>query len=184
MANLLESPNIQALLKRLSVDDYHKLGEIGILTEKVELIEGVIIQKMPKSPIHSFVVDSLIRIFRGIFPETFLIRSEQPIIINNSEPEPDISVLSGQLSDFKSSHPKTARLVVEVSVSTYDLDFQKQFIYASANIEEYWLINLKDSEVEIYKNPSLGKYLERKIYLLSEPIELEKNQIIFHDFIK
>ncbi|HNF17578.1 MAG TPA: Uma2 family endonuclease [Leptospiraceae bacterium] len=177
MTTLLEHPEVQALVNRMSLADYHRLAELGLLPEKIELIDGVLINKMPKSPKHAFTVDYLLSIFRNIFRENFIIRSEQPLSIGNSEPEADISIIPGALIDFRNSHPDTARLAVEISVSTYELDYQKQFIYADALVPEYWIINLKEKELEVYKNPSSGKYLEKKIFRSSDTIELEGTKI-------
>ncbi|HMV42810.1 MAG TPA: Uma2 family endonuclease [Leptospiraceae bacterium] len=80
-------------------------------------------------------------------------------------------------------HPATARLVIEVSLTTYDLDFQKQFIYADALVMEYWLINLKEIEVEVYKEPNSGKYLEKKIDRSKDSIEIEGHQIQLKEFL-
>ncbi|HNF17677.1 MAG TPA: Uma2 family endonuclease [Leptospiraceae bacterium] len=183
MTTLLEHPAVQALVNRMSLSDYHRLAELGLLPEKIELIDGVLINKMPKSPKHAFTVDYLLSVFRNIFHQNFIIRSEQPLSIGNSEPEPDISIISGTLSDFKSRHPDTARLTVEISVSTYELDFQKQFIYADADVQEYWIINLKDRELEVYKNPSSGKYLEKKIFRSSDAVELEGTKISLREIL-
>ena len=183
MTTLLEHPNIQALVTRMSVADYHKFGELGLLPEKIELIDGVLINKIPNSPKHAYVIDFLINKFRKIFITNYFIRSEQPISTKKSEPEPDVSIICGDLSEYKLSHPTTARLVVEVSITTYDLDFQKQFIYADANVPEYWLINLKDMEVEVYKNPAGGKYLEKKIYRPTDSIEIEGTTIELKEFL-
>lgn len=177
MTALLEHPAVQALVNRMSLADYHRLTELGLLPEKIELIDGLLINKMHKSPKHAFTVDYLLSVFRNIFRENFIIRSEQPLSIGNSEPEPDISIISGTLIDFRNSHPDTARLAVEISVSTYELDYQKQFIYADALVPEYWIINLKEKELEVYKNPSSGKYLEKKIFRSSDTIELEGTKI-------
>ena len=183
MTTLLEHPSVQALVTRMSVADYHKLGELGLLPEKIELIDGVLINKMPKFPKHAYVIDFLTNTLRKIFQTSFIVRSEQPISTKKSEPEPDISVIFGELADFKSSNPTTARLVIEVSLTTYDLDFQKQFIYAEALVAEYWLINLKEMEIEVYKNPVSGKYLEKRIYRSTDSIEIEGTAIELKEFL-
>ena len=92
MTTLLEHPAVQALVNRMSLTDYHRLAELGLLPEKIELIDGVLINKKPKSPKHAYTVDYLLSIFRNIFQQNFIIRLEQPISIRNSEPEPDISI--------------------------------------------------------------------------------------------
>lgn len=184
MTTLLEHPSVQALVTRMSVVDYHKLGELGLLPEKIELIDGVLINKMPKSPKHTYIINAVSKLLRKIFEQKgYYIQIEQPITTRKSEPEPDISVIQGTEKTHYSEHPNTARLVVEVSITTYDLDFQKQFIYADANVSEYWLINLKDMEVEVYKNPASGKYLEKKIYRSMDSIEIEGTIIELKDFL-
>lgn len=184
MTTLLEHPNIQALVTRMSVADYHKLGELGLLPEKIELIDGVLINKMPKSPKHTYIINAISKILRKIFEQKgFYIQIEQPITTRKSEPEPDVSVIQGAERNHYSEHPTTARLIVEVSITTYDLDFQKQFIYADANVPEYWLINLKDMEVEVYKNPDAGKYLEKRIYRSTDSIEIEGTVIELKEFL-
>jgi len=72
--------------------------------------------------------------------------------------------------------------VAEVSLSTYELDFQKQIIYANALISEYWLVNLKDNELEVYKNPVSGKYLEKRIYHSSDVLQIETTEITLSEF--
>ncbi len=99
MTTLLEHPAVQALVNRMSLADYHRLAELGLIPEKIELIDGVLINKMPKSPKHAYTVDYLLSIFRNIFQQNFIIRSEQPISIGNSEPEPDISIILHTILD-------------------------------------------------------------------------------------
>ena len=71
MTTLLEHPNIQALVTRMSVAD-HKLGELGLLPEKIELIDGVLINKMPKSPKHTYIINAVSKILRKIFEQKVL----------------------------------------------------------------------------------------------------------------
>ncbi|MBK9499546.1 MAG: Uma2 family endonuclease [Leptospiraceae bacterium] len=181
---LLKYPNVQAQVYRMTVNNYHKLVEQGVLSKKTELIDGILIDKTPESPKHTYIINAISKILRKIFEQNgFYIQIEQPITTRKSEPEPDVSIICGDLSEYKLSHPTTARLVVEVSITTYDLDFQKQFIYADANVPEYWLINLKDMEVEVYKNPDAGKYLEKKIYRPTDSIEIEGTIIELKEFL-
>lgn len=184
MTTILENKNIQSMIAKISLKDYHKLGELGFLSEKMELIEGVIFNKMPKSPKHTFLVNSIAKILISIFNEKdFYVQIEQPISIQDSEPEPDISVIEGNQKDYSNNHPTSARLVVEISLTTYELDFRKQFVYAKANIPEYWLFNLNNFEVEVYKNPNSEKYLNKKIYLSSDFLEIEGTKINLKEFL-
>ena len=89
----------------------------------------------------------------------FWVRQEASITTHDSEPEPDISVVPGKDSDYK-QHPTTAKLVVEVSVSTLAEDREMAFIYAEAGVEEYWIINATERSIEIHRQPQAGRYQE------------------------
>src|SRR6266550_4613184 len=98
MMDAAESPPTPlrgAQLWPLSVAAYRTLGEAGLIPKNTELLYGFVYTKMSKSPFHSFLVARLLRLLRAIMPPTHLVRSEQPITCQNSEPEPDISVVRG-----------------------------------------------------------------------------------------
>jgi len=178
MIDLLEKPATRARVTQLSVEGYHRLYEQGLIDEKNELIRGVIIQKMPKSPQHVFAIKYIIACLSNIFQDNFCIRKEDPLTLEDSEPEPDIAVVAGSDLDFAEAHPTTARLVVEVSKTTYDLDYDKQLLYAEAKIPEYWLVNLDKRETEVYSEPKNGVYTQKKVYGKNEAIIIEKKSIV------
>src|SRR5580692_3361385 len=125
MMNAVESVQVPlrgAPLWPLSVEAYRALGEMGLIPKNTELLYGFVYTKMSKSPFHSFLVVRLLRLLRLVTPPAFLVRSEQPITCQESEPEPDISVVCGDESDFFADHPRTAELVIEVCVSSHDYD--------------------------------------------------------------
>jgi Uma2 family endonuclease len=177
MVDLLEKPSTRARVGKLSVLGYQHLYTQGLIDEKNELIRGVIIEKMSKSPEHAYAITYLSSRLAGIFGESFFLRQENPITTTDSEPEPDIAVIQGHPSLYAKKHPTSARLVVEISKTTYDLDFDKQFIYAEAGIPEYWLVNLEKSETEVYRRPEAGRYVERTIYVKGKTIQLEGSEI-------
>lgn len=177
MVELLEKPATRARVGKISVKGYHSLYEQGYIDEKNELIRGVIIQKMPKSPQHVFAVTYILEALREIFGPDFFLRSENPLTLKDSEPEPDIAVVEGRDIDFAAKHPSTARLVVEVSKTTYDLDFDKGLLYAEANIEAYWLVNLDKGETEVFSNPQNGRYTKHQIFTKGSSISLEGHSV-------
>lgn len=95
----------------LSVEAYHVLGEAGLVPKRTGMLYGFVYQKMSKSPLHSFLVQSLQELLRGTLPRAFVVRIEQPITCADSEPEPDLAVVRGQIADFRLVHPRTAELV-------------------------------------------------------------------------
>ena len=134
------------------------MGELGLLGENYELLHGYIIEKMPKSPLHECISQKLLMILFKSAPSTFTVRPERPLSIGDSEPEPDISVVRGVPDDWRNSHPSTAELVVEISISSVDADLKKAEIYASANVPEYWLVRAEDCEIDVFRNPVGGRY--------------------------
>ncbi|MGI8603115.1 MAG: Uma2 family endonuclease [Verrucomicrobiales bacterium] len=158
MNALLERRQIRERVSPLSLEAYHQLGALGLLEEDVELLQGTLIRKMPKSPLHEFVVQVLANLFYAAGLPGLQIRRDSPLTIGNSEPEPDLSIVQGKPSDWLVAHPSTALLVVEVAISSLDIDVQKAAIYASAGIPECWIVRPKQREVDIYRNPQSGGY--------------------------
>src|SRR5437879_194757 len=85
----------------LSVAAYHVLSEAGVTPKNVELLHGFIYQKLAKSPYHCFLLARLLRFMQPAIPDSYLLRSEQPITCLKSEPEPDISIVRGTELDFR-----------------------------------------------------------------------------------
>jgi Uma2 family endonuclease len=86
---------------------------------------------------------------RGLLPG-FWVRKEAPLTLSDSEPEPDISVVPGKRSDYWAGHPTTAILVVEVAVSSTEIDREKGALYAEAGVSEYWIVLVQEGAVEVH----------------------------------
>ena len=99
-----------------------------------------------------------------------LVHKEDPITLADSEPEPDLSVVEGREGDYDNLDPTAARLVIEVAVTTVELDRAKVSIYAEANIPECWLVLGKENAVEVYTDPHDGLYLQRRLYSRAETL--------------
>lgn len=163
-----------------TVKEYYKMAEVGILmpTDRVELINGEIIQTSPiKSP-HANSITIIEEILYEQLIKKVTIRTQNPISISNlSEPEPDIAVVKYGRNRYSNQHPKPEDtfLLIEVSDSTlkYDRKIKTQ-LYAKASIPEYWIINIPDKQIEVFKKPKNGVYTETFIYQDKESIEAEK----------
>lgn len=150
-------------LRRFAIEQYDRLGEVGILTpdDRVELLEGWIVEKLNQRPIHGYVVGLLAEWFQQRVPLGFIVRCQLPITTHNSEPEPDLTVVQGNHHDFRNRHPSGAdcRLVVDVADTSLPRDRAKAGIYARAGIKEYWIVNLSDPCVERFElNSSTAEY--------------------------
>ena len=139
-------------LRKFSVEQYHRLGEMGVLTpeDRVELLEGWIVEKMNQRPIHGFIVRVLNEFFLRELPKGWLCQCQLPITSERSEPEPDIAIVCGMHEDFRNRHPSgtDCRLVIEVADTSLERDRAKAEIYRTAGVQEYWVVNIPDQRLE------------------------------------
>src|SRR5216684_5025549 len=135
----------------LSVKAYHALGEMGLIPEKTELLNGQVFQKMPKSPEHAYLQLFLAEALQAVLPSGTHLRSEQPITCVESEPEPDLAIVRGRKEDYRHEHPHTAELVIEVCVTSYEYDRSKLRAYATAGVKEVWLIKAPEKQIEVHR---------------------------------
>src|SRR5207244_3112541 len=143
----------------LSVAQYHQMLAAGILNDgdPIELLEGWLVSQMTENPPHRLAAE-LVRVqLEGVVPSDWHVQSPHPVTTEDSEPEPDASVVRGKRRDYKSRHPAASDLglMVEVADSSLELDrTTKQRIYARAKIPVYWIVNLIDRQVEVYTHPT------------------------------
>lgn len=163
MITMLENPAIRQLAQPLSLTGYHLLRDSGVLSIKTELLQGIVANKMTKTPWHEYLIERLIAELRTDLPATCFIRKEGPLTLMDSEPEPDISVVQGRPGDYRRQHPTIAELVVEVAVSSLSLDRAKARIYAAAGIPLYWLVDAHAQSVEVLSQPQATGYQSRII---------------------
>lgn len=173
MSSILELPAVRRRVAPISVETYHALSEQGLIGERTELLRGVIVEKMTKSPLHVTVVDTLYELLRAACRPELLVRKENPLTLTDSEPEPDLAIVAGNLGDFRNSHPRTARLVAEVVVSSEEVDREKAAMYAEAEVEEFWLVLPAAGRVEIFSRPVSGIYTDKRIVQRGEALTTE-----------
>lgn len=159
MNSLLSNPIIRDAVVPLTVKQYRRMGEIGVIDERTELIRGVILKKMNKSPLHTLTVKKLVNAVRPLLPSSNELRKEEPLTLANSEPEPDIAIVEEGSYDPENCHPSTAQWVIEVAVSSEAIDREKASIYAEAGIPEYWLVLPEKKLLERFTDPSGEAYL-------------------------
>lgn len=147
---------------RFTVEEYHRLGEIGVLTEndRVELIHGWIVPKMTLNPPHNNAVTALTELLPALAIPNTTLRVHQPITTADSEPEPDVVLAAGPRSLFKTRNPKPSEVILLVEVadsSLHEDQTTKLELYAGAKVAVYGIVNLVDRRVEVYTEPKGGK---------------------------
>jgi hypothetical protein len=166
---------------RFTVDEYHKMIEIGILSEddSVELLEGWITQKMSQNTPHQVTVDLVPDVLRPLLPANWRIRVQLPITTSDSEPEPDHAIVPGPATRYMVTAPVPADvgLLIEVSDTTLSRDRgQKKRLCARAKIGCYWIINLIDRQIEVYTDPTgpdpAPTYRQRQEYRVGDSVPL------------
>lgn len=171
---------VQVQRQLFTVKEYHKMAEVGILkpTDRVELINGEIIRMSPiKSP-HANSISILEELLFEQLLKKVTIRTQSPISVSDfSEPEPDVAIVKYGRTRYSKKHPSPSDvfLLIEVSDSTLNYDRKtKKKLYAKANIPEYWIINIPDNQIEVFKTPLNGVFTKEFIYRNEEKVKAEK----------
>ena len=151
----------------LSVSAWHGLIAQGLAPDRSELIRGEIVEKMPKSVLHTRLVNRLIKLLTVLVTAECWVRKEDPLTLADSEPEPDVSVISGNEDDY-AQHPTTALLVIEVSVSTLGEDREMAALYAEAGVSEFWIVNAVEQCIEVHRQPMSGAYQQQSRVALGQ----------------
>jgi Uma2 family endonuclease len=153
------------LAKRsITADEYERMGEAGIFGSdaRLELIEGEIYQMSPIGSPHAACVDALTYILGNLAQRNFIVRVQNPIRLSDlSEPQPDVTLLRWRDDFYRHTHPRPADvlLVIEVADTTVATDRTVKLpLYAQAGINEVWLVNLPEEQIELYTAPANGVY--------------------------
>lgn len=171
MTSPLANPVIRDSAVPLTVEQYQRMGQAGIIGQRTELIRGVIVQKVNKSPLHTLTVRQLIDAIQVDLPNGYEVRKEEPLTLSQSEPEPDIAIVEEGSYEPGTCHPFTAALVVEVAITSEAMDRVKTAIYAEAAVWEYWLVLPEKRTVERFSDPLDGNYRRHDIYNFDEHLE-------------
>ncbi|HEX2644988.1 MAG TPA: Uma2 family endonuclease [Thermoanaerobaculia bacterium] len=155
-------------------EEYERTVEAGSFQpgDRFELVEGVVYDMAPQNSRHATAVRLLQKALDAVFGAGFDVRCQLPLALGaDSEPEPDFAVVSGDPRDYRDSHPTRAVLAVEIADSSAFHDrVRKGRLYARSGIPEYWILNLIDGVLEVYREPGEDSYRSRVILRPSETI--------------
>jgi Uma2 family endonuclease len=148
---------VEARVRRWKRVEFENLIEMGLFgpDERLELVGGLLLVREPQGGSHAFAVELVADALRSAVGDTARVRVQLPLALgDDSQPEPDVSVVAGTLRDATRALPSTALLIVEVSESSLGLDrTYKASLYARAGVSDYWIVNLIDRLVEVRRDP-------------------------------
>ena len=153
--------------RRFTTDEYHRMGEAGVFAEddRVELLDGEIVQMRPIGIPHSSSVDRLNAFFSRRLGRRAIIRVQGPIILDrHSEPQPDLSVLAPRADFYGHAQPRPRDVLLAIEVMDSSRGYDRTLklpLYARAELREVWLVDLKAEVIERYRKPALRGYRER-----------------------
>ena len=141
---------------RFTPDQFEQLARLGLFDHlRVELIAGEIVQMPPVGPEHSVGKTYTASAWQRRKQPKWHVRVDDPLRIGDSEPVPDVVIVPGKPSDYRAQHPTTAVLVIEIADTTREYDrTEKRSLYAAAGIPEYWIVNLVEGVLEVFREPA------------------------------
>lgn len=148
--------------RRFTADEYHQMADAGILTEddRVELIDGEIVQMVPIGSHHGGGVNRVNRIFSHQFANSAVVSVQNPVRLNDfAEPQPDVALLRLRDDLYTLSHPTPGDVLLIVEVADTSVDTGRQVkvpLYARSGIPEVWLVDLNSATVTEYSDPTPG----------------------------
>ena len=150
---------VRLLKGALTVDDYHRMAEAGILGEddRVELLNGQIVQMTPIGPDHAGDVGALTALLSQVVGSRAIVWVQNPVVLDSdSEPQPDVVLLRPRPDFYRRSHPRPADIFLLIEVSDSSVDYDRDIkipLYARAGIPEVWLVDINAERIEIYRDP-------------------------------
>lgn len=146
-----------------TIDDYHRMIAAGILDDRrVELLQGEIVEMSPEGEPHAYFSSAAAEYLIQLLGDRAMIRSSKPITLpNDSEPEPDLAIVQRLGREYLKHHPKPENIfwLIEYSDSSLDKDLQtKSQIYAEVKILEYWVVNLQQRQLVVFREPQDREY--------------------------
>ncbi len=165
------SPPASALryLRRFTVTEYYRMAAAGILHEddRVELIDGRIVEMAPIGSAHAGSVKDINQIFRPFASRLVTVGVQDPVRLDEgSEPEPDISVLRYRPDNYRNMHPEPPDILLLIEVADTSLAYDREVkipLYARAGIIETWLVNLTGDCLEVYREPGPSGYQQLQV---------------------
>jgi Uma2 family endonuclease len=160
---------VAAARRRFTRKEYYRMAEVGILgaRERVELIQGEIVQMSPIGPRHAAFVDNLNRLLARRLPDDAIVRVQGPVALaDDTEPQPDLSVLRVRDIPYKDrdAWAEDSLLVIEVAETSLAYDrTTKRRLYAEAGIPEYWIVDCAAETIEVHRGPGPEGYRDVRL---------------------
>jgi len=170
---------VQVLRRRFNVEEYYLMAKAGILSEddRVELIDGEIVEMPPIGSPHAPTVMRLIQLLSQQVGSRALVNVQNPVRLGeHSEPQPDIALLRPRDDFYAAAHPgpQDVLLLIEIADTSIDYDREvKSPLYARAGIPEYWLVDLAGQRIEVYRDPAAGEYRQLRLVRRGERLAPE-----------
>jgi len=174
---------INSLKKRFTIREYHQLIELGFFSEDehIELIEGELIIMSAKGTKHTTCCTKLLRELMQIIGNQATLKCQDPIVLpDDSEPEPDLVIVKNKEDDYLSNHPTPEDIILIIEIAETSLFYDQQIklnLYAKADIQNYWIFNLIDNQLETYTKPYRKlqgdfAYRQQMIFLVNQTISI------------
>lgn len=170
MLHSMEASALPENVRGLRRIEFERLVELGVFRDiRVELLDGQLVEMSPQGDAHSTITGHLSHLLYAHLPPTMTIRQHSGFRAgDDSMPEPDIAVIP-RLRGYH--HPSDAFLVVEVADSSLHNDRNiKANIYAAASVHEYWIVNVKHEQIEVFSAPARGSYHNNQVYVRGHSI--------------
>jgi Uma2 family endonuclease len=170
---------VQILRRRFTIEEYYLMAKAGILGEddRVELIDGEIVEMAPIGSYHASRVKRLIQLLSQQVGSRAIVSAQDPVrLAEHSEPQPDIALLRPRDDFYASAHPGPADVLLIIEVADTSADYVRQVkapLYARAGIPEYWLVDLAGQRIEVYRDPSAGEYRQVRLVRRGERLSPE-----------
>ncbi len=178
-----------AKLRPMTVAEYYLAAEQGVFgpQERLELIEGEVIQKMsPQKSLHATAIQLVSKALTQAWPEADQ-RIQLPLHLGElSEPEPDVVITRGTVREYTDQHPGGADILLAVEVSDTTLPFdrgRKAPLYAKFGIPELWIVSLQDHRVEVYTQGDGHSYLSVQVYVRGSTFSSRGQTIAVDDLL-
>lgn len=150
--------------RRFTIYEYHRMADAGVLTEddRVELLDGEIVEMSPIGSRHAGIVDRLNMLFARRLGRHAIVRVQNPIVLDDySEPQPDLTILRARPDYYVGAHPRPGDVLLAIEVMDASVSYDRTLklpLYAKKNLRELWLIDLPSEAVEVYRRPSASGY--------------------------
>lgn len=174
---------VEVQRRLFTVEDYYKMADAGIIKpdDRVELINGEIIRMSPIKSFHASVVDILVEQLILKVHHQAIVRAQNPIQLDDlSEPEPDIVLAKQQANRYSQHHPRPTDILLIIEVADSSLNYDrgvKSALYAKAGIPEYWIMNLQEQQVEVYRTPQDDGYAEQEAFAKTATVSCQTIEV-------